>query len=197
MMNVVGLSGAITRSSKAKALVDFVLKQVTTTLPHNIISIDMVDLLPELGTTFSRAAAAPRLEKSLRWIESAHLLVIGTPIFNGSYTGFLKHLLDLVKPSESVEAEKVAIIAATDRGDCNSLALEHSLRPLLSQLGYCTVPTSIYAREDDFVGDYLAEEAVMFRARRSVGEAFGILGLEPPHAAFLPVSGSSRAAASR
>ncbi len=196
-MNVVGLSGAITRAAKAKPLVDFVLKQVTTSVPHNKASIDLVDLLPELGVTFSRADATPRLEKTLRWIESANLLIIGTPIFNGSYTGFLKHLLDLVKPSDSVEVEKVAIIAATDRGDCNSLALEHSLRPLLSQLGYCTVPTSVYARDDDFVGDYLAEELVMFRARRAVGEAFRILGLEPPHAALLATPGLSRAAIAR
>lgn len=196
-MNVVGLSGAIARSSKAKPLVDFVLKQVTTPLPHNKASIDMVDLLPELGVTFSRAAAAPRLEKNLRWIENANLLVIGTPICNGSYTGFLKHLLDLLRPSESAEVENVAIIAATDRGDCNSLALEHSLRPLLSQLGYCTVPTSIYARDDDFVGDYLAEEVVMFRARKAVGEAFRILGLEPPHTAFLATPRLLRSAIAR
>jgi len=63
-MNEVGLSGAIARSSKAKPLVDFVLKQVRTPLPHNKASIDMVDLLLELGVTFSRAAAAPRLEKN-------------------------------------------------------------------------------------------------------------------------------------
>jgi FMN reductase len=193
-MNVVGLSGAVVRSSKAKQLVEFVLKQITTPLSHNKACIDMVDLLPELGVTFSRAAAPPRLEKTLRWIENANLLVIGTPIYNGSYTGFLKHLLDLVRPAESDDLEKVAIIAAIDRGDCNSLALDHSLRPLLNQLGYRPVPTSIYARDDDFVHDYLAEETVMFRARRALGEAFRLLGLEPPHSAFLATFGLLRSA---
>ena len=74
----------------------------------------------------------------------------------------------------------MAIIAATDRGDCNSLLLEHSLRPLLSLLGYCTVPTAVYARDDDFVNFQVAEEAVIVRARRAVREAFKVLGLDPP-----------------
>jgi hypothetical protein len=75
--------------------------------------------------------------------------------------------------------DRVAIIVATDRRDCNSLVLEHSLRPLLNLLGYCTVPTVVFARDDDFVDLHVAEEAVMIRARRAVGEAFRVLGLDP------------------
>jgi FMN reductase len=182
-MNIVGVSGGLTTPSRTKALVEFVLKQVVTPLPHALDLIDVADVALELGFTLARQDAPPELETVLQRIESADLLVVGTPISNGSYTGLLKHLFDLVTPSRSEES--VAIIAATDRGDCNSLVLEHSLRPLLSLLGYCTVPTAVFARDDDFVGLHLAQEAVITRARRAVGEAFRILGLDPPFTALL------------
>lgn len=182
-MNIVGVSGDLTTPSRTKALVEFVLKQMVTPLPHALDLIDVAELALELGFTLARQEAPPELETVLKKIETADLLVVGTPICNGSYTGLLKHLFDLVTPSRSEEG--VAIIAATDGGDCNSLVLEHSLRPLLSLLGYCTVPTAVFARDDDFVDLHLAQEAVISRARRAVGEAFRILGCEPPLTTFL------------
>ena len=182
-MRIVGVSGGLTIPSRTKALVEFVLKQVVTPLPHARDLIDVAELAPELGFTLARQDAAPELETVLKKIESADLLIVGTPISKGSYTGLLKHLFDLLTPSQS--EERVAIIAATDRGDCNSLVLEHSLRPLLSLLGYCTVPTAIFARDDDFVDLHVAQEAVIIRARRAVGEAFRVLGLDPPFTALL------------
>jgi hypothetical protein len=50
----------------------------------------------------------------------------------------------------------------------------------LTLTGYYTVPTTVYARHDDFIDFGVAEEAVIMRARRAVGEAFRILGLGPP-----------------
>ena len=70
------------------------------------------------------------------------------------------------------------------------------MRPLLSLLGYCTVPTAVYARDDDFVDLWVAEEAVIIRARRAVKEAFRVLGLDPP-LATLVASGDSLAPATR
>jgi FMN reductase len=177
-MRIVGVSGGLTAPSLTKALVQFVVKQAVVPLPHTTDLIDVAEIAPELAFTFTRQDASPELEAALERIEAADLLIVGTPISKGSYTGLLKHLLDLLTASKS--EDHVAIIAATDRGDCNSLLLEHSLRPLLSLLGYCTVPTAVYARDDDFVNFQVAEEAVIIRARRAVGEAFRVLGLDPP-----------------
>jgi FMN reductase len=115
-------------------------------------------------------------------------MVVGTPIVKGSYTGLLKHLFDLLSGSKSENG--IAIIAATNRGDCNSLALEYSLRPLLTLTGYYTVPTTVYARHNDFVDYRVAEEAVIVRTRRAVEEAFRILGLDPPLVTFISSSDS-------
>ena len=177
-MKIVGLSGGLTAPSPTRALVEFIVRQAVAPLPYTTDLIDVAEIAAELAFTLTRNEASPQLEDALRKIEAADLLVIGTPIAKGSYTGLLKHLLDLL--TVSISEDHVAIIAATDRPDCNSLLLEHSLRPLLSLLGYCTVPTAVYARDDDFVDLRVAEEAVIIRARRAVGEAFRVLGLDPP-----------------
>jgi FMN reductase len=190
-MKIVGISGGLTTLSRTRALVEFVVKQAVAPVPAAIDLIDVADLAPELAFTLSRTDATPKLEAVLEKIESADLLVVGTPIAHGSYTGLLKHLLDLLSPSTA--EDRVAIIVATDRGDCNSLVLEHALRPLLSLLGYCTVPTAVYARDDDFVDLWVAEEAVIVRARRAVREAFRVLGLDPPLTTYIASGNSLRA----
>jgi FMN reductase len=177
-VRIVGVSGALTRPSPARALVEFLIKQMVTPVPHTTELIDVAEVVPELAFTMSRQEASPELEVLLHKIEAADLLVVGTPISKGSYTGLLKHLFDLLSTSES--AERVAVIAATDSGDCNSLVLEVALRPLLSLLGCYTVPTAVFARDDDFIDLQLAEEAVVIRARRALREAFRSLGLDPP-----------------
>jgi FMN reductase len=182
-MKIVGLSGGLATPSRTQGLVEFVVNQAVTAFPGSIDLIGVRDLAPELACTFTREAATPKLEVVLEKIERADFLVVGTPIAHGSYTGLLKQLLDLVNTSTA--EDKVAIIVGTDRGDCNSLALGHSLRPLLSLLGYRTVPTAVYARDDDFVDLWVAEEAVILRARRAVREAFRVLGFDPPLAALI------------
>lgn len=190
-MRIVGVSGGLRARSRTRTLVEFVVKQAVTPLPATVDLIEVMDLAPELGCTFTREGATAKLEAVLEKIERADFLVIGTPIVHGSYTGLLKHLLDLA--TASTAEDSVAIIVAPDRGDCNSLVLEHSLRPLLSLLGYCTVPTAVYARDDDFVDSWLAEEAVINRARRAVREAFRVLGLDPPLTTFVASGNSIRA----
>lgn len=182
-MRIVGVSGGLTSPSRTRSLVDFVVKQADTPLTDGIDLIDLAELSRELLLTPARNDTSPKLEAVLKRIEMADLVVIGTPISNGTYTSVLKRLLDLMSISET--EEKVAIIAATDTGDCNSLKLEASLRPLLRLLGYCTVSTAVFARDDDFVDLWVADEAVIVRARRAVREAFGLLGFKPPLATLI------------
>jgi len=100
--------------SWTKALVEFVLKQAVTPLARATELIDVGELAPELPFTLAREDAGPALEAVLKKIEGADLLVVGTSIAKGSYTGLLKHLFDLLRAVEA--EERVAIIAATDPG---------------------------------------------------------------------------------
>jgi FMN reductase len=177
-MRIVGVSGGLAVRSPTRTLVEFVVSHAIPAQPHTIDRFGLAQLAPELSATLKRDDAALELQAALQKIERADLPVVGTPIINGSYAGPLKHLFDLsnARPSE----DRVTIIAASNSGDCNSLVLEHSLRPLLSPLGFCIVPTAVFTRDDDFVDHRMAEEPMIIRDRRAIREAFRILGLDPP-----------------
>lgn len=59
-MNIVGVSGGLTAPSTTKALVEFVLKQAVTPLPHVTSLIDVAELALELGVHFGAAGCAAR-----------------------------------------------------------------------------------------------------------------------------------------
>ncbi|WP_343038483.1 NAD(P)H-dependent oxidoreductase [Microvirga arsenatis] len=50
------------------------------------------------------------LEEALRAVEQADLLLIGTPVHKGSYTGLFKHFVDLID-CKSLAGVSVALLA--------------------------------------------------------------------------------------
>lgn len=89
-------------------------------------------------------------EAIVRRVETADLLVVGTPVYRGSYTGALKHLFDLV--DRRALAGKTVILAATGGSRLHGLVLEHQLRPLFGFFGAFTCPTTVYGAPKDFDG---------------------------------------------
>lgn len=158
---IVGISGNITRPSKTRALVEAISLAVGERhgLPSRVI--DLVDLGPSLGTSTSLGGLDAAAQANIADILAADLLVVGTPIFKGSYSGLLKHLFDLLDPASL--AGKTVILAATGGSDRHTLAIEHQLRPLLGFFMTHTVPTGIYATSGDFIDGRPASAA--FRSR--------------------------------
>ncbi len=62
-------------------------------------------------------------------IINADALIIGTPMYRGSYTGRLKNVFDIL-PNDALMGKPVGLIA-TGGSDHHYLALEQELRPLL------------------------------------------------------------------
>jgi len=138
---------------------------------------DVADAGPELGSIRSPRELRGLPEKIVRSIENAGLLVIGTPVYKGSYTGLLKHLFDLLHPEAL--AGKPVILTATGGSSLHGLVIEHQLRPLLSFFGAHTVPTAIYATDTDFKDYRLVSAAVSERIARSAREATRFLLAAP------------------
>ncbi|MCI0430279.1 MAG: NAD(P)H-dependent oxidoreductase [Rhodospirillales bacterium] len=141
-------------------------------------SIHLIDL-SETGPTLLSAltrSAVPRLgEAILERIESADLLVVGTPVYRASYTGALKHVFDLLR--QDALSGKPAILAATGGSPLHGLVTEHQLRPLLGFFGAHTAPTAIYATEADFAGYVVATAALQQRIQRAATEGVSLLSL--------------------
>ena len=114
----------------------------------------------------------------VRAVETADLLVIGTPVYRASYTGALKHLFDLVR--HDALAGKPVILTATGGSHLHGLVTEHQLRPLFGFFNALSLPTAVYATEADFRDYRIVNPAINDRIERAVTEAVGLFRTRTP-----------------
>ncbi|ODA69066.1 NAD(P)H-dependent FAD/FMN reductase [Methyloligella halotolerans] len=127
----------------------------------------------DIFCALDRSQVTPRGEASLRTAEQADLLIVGSPIFRGSYTGLLKHYFDLV--DREAMAGKTAVVAATGGSPLHGLAIEHQLRPLLGFFNIQTVATGLYGGPADFEDGKIQGQAMLDRIERASSEAASLL----------------------
>ncbi|PVE51451.1 FMN reductase [Rhizobium rhizogenes] len=172
-MNVLGISGSVKQPSRTARIVSDVLASIETRTGLSAETIDLAVAAPILF----RALRADQLDEAGRGIidavESADVLVVGSPVYRASYTGALKHLFDLVD-FRALQGKRV-VLAATGGTPLHGLMLEHQFRPLFGFFGAVTVPTTIYAVEADFTDYTLSNPAVEARIERAVAELFDLL----------------------
>ncbi|WP_261403913.1 NAD(P)H-dependent oxidoreductase [Chenggangzhangella methanolivorans] len=129
MTSIVAIAGSLGKPSRTRLLVEDVARRVAARTSGAVTLVDVAELAPELGRSFSRPAAEP-VETALAAIEKADLIVAGSPIYKGSYSGFFKHLIDLVD-YRALTGAPVALLA-TGGSDRHALAVEHQMRPLFA-----------------------------------------------------------------
>ena len=165
---IVGLAGSLSRPSKTRALVDLVTAKAAAALGATAATFDLTDLQPGLGTaaTLEDLDGLPRA--ILASILSADALVVGSPVYKGSYTGLFKHLFDLIEPAAL--AGKPVLLTATGGGEKHALVIEHQLRPLFGFFEAFTLPTGIYASGADFIDGVPASSSLLARIDRAVSQ---------------------------
>src|SRR3954451_25187807 len=171
---VVGIAGNLKRPSRTRALVE----AVGTALAHrrevDFVVHDLLDAGPGLGAAYARGDLTPEAARVVEAIETADALVVGTPVYKGSYTGLFKHLFDLVDPGALTS--KPVVLTATGGGPRHALVVEHQLRPLFGFFTALTVPTAVYASDEDFRGAVLVKDQTLDRvavAARQLGQFLG------------------------
>ena len=179
---VVGLSGSLSARSRTTALVSAAASGAAHRFGLRAQVLAMPDFLPSLGLAQSIADLDPVARARLDTLLGAEALVIGTPVYKGSYTGLFKHLFDLIDPPDL--AGKPVLLVATGGGEKHALVIEHQLRPLFGFFEAATLPTGVYATDTDCVAGALQSGAVEERLERAI-EQFG---------PFLSRSGQPRAA---
>lgn len=172
-IRLVGVVGNPNKPSRTRVLVETILARIDPAerYEHRLVSIE--EAWPALAQAPVRDALPPEGEQVVRAIETADLLVVGTPVYRGSYAGALKYLFDLVDQYALVD--KPVVLAATGGSDRHALMIEHQLRPLFSFFAAATVPTGIYATEADFTGYDLTNPVVLARIDRAAEHARELL----------------------
>lgn len=178
MPRIVALSGSLSQPSRTRALLEWIAERAAVGTSAQIDVIDIADLAPHLGGAVSFNQLPPAISNAQRTLEAADLIVLGSPVYKGSYSGLFKHFLDLLDPTRL--AGKVALLAATGGSDRHALVLEHQLRPLASFFELVTVPAGVFARDTAFVNYRLADDgaealAVQARVEHAVAQARRLL----------------------
>jgi FMN reductase len=173
-LRLVGISGNTRRPSRTRALVEAVGAEVGRWRASRLEVFDLVDAGPGLGA-FTRAELSGAARKVLEAIETADALVVGSPVYKGSYTGLFKHLFDFVDPAAL--AGRPVILTATGGGRRHALVVEHQLRPLFGFFSALTVPTSIYASDEDFENGKLVDPVTLARIEQAAAELAGLASL--------------------
>lgn len=167
-LRIAGFAGSLGRPSKTRALVELATTRAAARFGGTGATYDLRDLLPSLGT----AAMLDDLDAPARAVVAAILsadaLVVGSPVYKGSYTGLFKHLFDLVDPAAL--AGKPVLLTATGGGEKHALVIEHQLRPLFGFFEAVGLPTGIYASAADFSDGQPVTPALLARVDRAVAQ---------------------------
>jgi FMN reductase len=180
-LSIVGVAGNITRPSRTSTLMSAVLAEIASLSDATTRLIELVDIgaelfhsiVPERFESFDSHRLSPTVRSVIQAIVSADALVVGTPVYKGSYSGALKHLLDLIPPNAL--AGKPVVLAATAGSPLHGLVTEHQLRPLFGFFGTMTMPTTIFALEGDFQNYRIEKPELAARVRRAAGELTELL----------------------
>ena len=180
---IIGLSGNLDRPSKTRTLVQTIVAAAAREFQAAGTVYDLADIGPSLGAARRLADLDAPARAALEVILSADALVVGSPVYKGSYTGLFKHLFDLIDPAAL--AGKPILLTATGGGDKHALIVEHQLRPLFAFFEAATLPTAVYASGADYAEGRLTGAGLLARLDRAVGQFAPWLGAEVPlvHAA--------------
>lgn len=141
-MKIVGLSGSHSRPSKSHVVLKLVATRAAERIGGTARCFDMIDAGPELGRTFSWASARSEHEEMWQAVLDCDLLVVGGPVYKGSYTGLFKHFFDLFDRDSL--AGKMVLLSALGASQQHALMIEHQLRPLFGFFSAHTLPKGLF-----------------------------------------------------
>ena len=172
-MNALLIAASPSARSRSAALLD----GAAGALEHAGVAVRRLVLNDLPAEAMLRARTAePLLRDALEQVARAGAVVLATPIYKAAYSGLLKAFLDLL-PQDGLHGKWIWPLA-TGGSPAHTLALDHSLRPVLDNLGAHQIVPSVYALESQvvFSGETRGESgAVHFdadvRRRLDIGAA--------------------------
>ena len=140
MTHILAIAGSPSHPSRTYGILQYTAKLLEAEDLH----VDIISArdLPAEDLVYGRYDS-PALEQPKALLAKADGVIISTPIYKAAYTGVLKAFLDLL-PQKSL-AGKVVLPIATGGTIAHLLAIEYSLKPVLSELGARHILPTVYA----------------------------------------------------
>jgi FMN reductase len=140
--SIVALSGSPSPTSKTARLADHCLSGLGG-LNVSVAHVRIQQLDPR--ALIEGKLNDPGLKEAFELIESAHGIVVATPIFKASFSGLLKLFIDCLPQFALVG--KVVFPLATGGSVAHVLALDYALRPVLQSMGARHIVQSLFVPE--------------------------------------------------
>lgn len=172
-LSVVGVSGSPTHPSRTTVLVEEVARSYAEATGGVARTIRLAPLLPELGAGAFRNSLSPVVTEALEAVESADILVVGSPAYRATYTGLFKLFFDHV--GQYALVDKPVVLTATGGSDRHALLVEHQMRPLFGFFQSLTLPLGIYAAESDFADYEIRSEDLRGRIDTAVSRTLPLI----------------------
>jgi FMN reductase len=167
-LKIVGFAGSSSRPSRTRNLVETVADAAAARTGAVTEIYDLTEIHPSLGATLDPRQAPDDLVALIETISSADALIVGSPVYKGTYTGLFKHLFDLIEPKAL--KDKPVALTATGGSERHALVLDHGLRPLFAFFSADILATGLYATEADFTDYRPSSPTLLSRIDRTVEE---------------------------
>ena len=166
-MKLLGLSGSPAKNSDSRTL--SAVKQVVefaTKYDASITSetINVRDLDIELCDGRDPALYEGDTKALIDKIVSADAVVLGTPVYRGSYTGILKNVFDIL-PNDALVGKPVGILV-TGSTQHHYLSIEHEVKPLLGFFHAHALPGGVYLSAKHYKDHVLVDQGAIDRLQQ-------------------------------
>jgi FMN reductase len=178
MAHILTLTGSPSASSRT-AKVLRIAEERLAAAGHTIERLAAREL--PAGALLGGRLSDPAIRAAIEAVDRADGVIVATPVYQGSYTGLLKALLDVLP--QRAFAGKAVLPLATGGSPAHILMIDYALRPVLTAMGarhvvqgYVLLETLIGASEDGRV----RIDPAAWVALRGVLDGFeGALGGQP------------------
>ncbi len=172
-LNVTVLCGSLQRPSRTLVLCEALLAKLGEfrTIEPQVLEISQFGR--SLGTCLQHRELPPDIVGYLAAVQSADVLIVGSPVYSATYTGMFKHFIDFL--AMDALAGTPTLLAATGGSPLHGLMIDQQMRPLFAMKQALTLPLGVYATESDFTDYRISSPALEKRITLAVDLALPFL----------------------
>lgn len=167
-MNILIISGSPMTKSRSSTLLDYTQRWFNEySAVTQRVSVCDFDANVLLNVEYKHS----QIQNFIQKIKEADGIIIASPVYQSSYAGILKAVLDLL-PQRSFISKPVLPIM-TGGADSHQLALDYAFKPLLATLKAEEIMSGIYASDNDFkyskeTNEYIISDEIVVRLNNNL-----------------------------
>ncbi|MFD1714218.1 NADPH-dependent FMN reductase [Amnibacterium flavum] len=168
-LRIVAVSGSPTDPSRTTALVTEIAAALAEALGGTAETIELAGLREELAAGVWRPQLGPSAREALERVESADVLVVGSPAYRATYTGLFKLFFDHV--GQLALVDRPVLLSATAGAAGDAALVEHHLRALFAFFQSRVLPIGVPTDDSGFDEDKRVTDALRLRIAAAVERA--------------------------